>query len=274
MKWRCTWCGKPHESNDPPCDSCGHGQFEEAIVREREFETVDTGTQYLWVCANCGRQHVKNNPPCSRCGSYGLEKTEQTDDEFADELDVPSWLEVARPYAPLVLVGVAIVALFATGVLPLSLLLPEDGPPAPPDAPGDGSVAAGIDLEEVEREVHERLDAERRNRDAAERTYDDGVAGIAEYANRQNVVEYYEGTRPDDPDWNAFEPSCSGRSIVPGSLEPFGDVEEYDDEATLADDVANRLVSEHERLVVDDHESEGLDVHVVDGRIFVLYAAC
>ena len=73
MEWRCEWCGKPHEENDPPCDECGHGSFERAVVPtgpEGDGETL------LWICPECGREHVRNNPPCSRCGNMTLEAHE------------------------------------------------------------------------------------------------------------------------------------------------------------------------------------------------------
>ena len=73
MEWRCEWCGKPHEENDPPCEDCGHGSFERAVVPvgpEGDGETL------LWICPECGREHVRNNPPCSRCGNMTLEPHE------------------------------------------------------------------------------------------------------------------------------------------------------------------------------------------------------
>lgn len=74
MKWRCDWCGKPHERNDPPCDNCGHHSFEKAVV-----PTVSDGGSdgpIEWICAACGRSHPRNSPPCSRCGHTTLEKRE------------------------------------------------------------------------------------------------------------------------------------------------------------------------------------------------------
>ena len=65
MDWRCEWCEKPHEENDPPCDNCGHGSFEKA-VRQVNHEVVPGGT--VWVCQDCGRSHQRNSPPCKRCG--------------------------------------------------------------------------------------------------------------------------------------------------------------------------------------------------------------
>jgi len=79
MKWRCEWCGKPHERNDPPCEECGHHSFEKAVVPaapERE------GAPTVWACTACGREHPRNNPPCSRCGNMALEQREQSVDDL------------------------------------------------------------------------------------------------------------------------------------------------------------------------------------------------
>ena len=78
MEWRCEWCEKPHAENDPPCDSCGHGKFERAVV---PVGPEGDGNPLVWVCASCGRTHQRNTPPCSRCGHAKLAKQEQGFDE-------------------------------------------------------------------------------------------------------------------------------------------------------------------------------------------------
>ncbi|QFU83780.1 hypothetical protein [Natronorubrum aibiense] len=274
MKWRCTWCGKPHAENDPPCENCGHNTFEKAVVREGDeptvprTETVDTGTTYVWQCPNCGRQHVKNNPPCSRCGNPDLEKTEQAYDDVDRDLETPSWLEVARPYAPILLVFGVVVALFATGIIPLSII-PGLGAPSPPDAPGEGTQAAGIDLEATEREVHDRLEANRSG--DASRTYDDDLAAYAEYMNRAFVAIEYEESRPEPVEPSDFGVDCRGEPYA-GQL-PAGtlSIADYDDEAALADDVAAAL---RDSTDDGDYDREGLDLHVADGTVYVFYATC
>jgi ribosomal protein L44E len=80
MEWRCEWCGKPHAEDDPPCDNCGHGSFEQAVVPTAP-EGDDESGPLVWVCAECGREHPRNNPPCSRCGGMPLEKQRQSFDE-------------------------------------------------------------------------------------------------------------------------------------------------------------------------------------------------
>ncbi|GAB3026260.1 hypothetical protein [Natronobiforma cellulositropha] len=272
MKWRCTWCGKPHESNDPPCDSCGHGTFEEAVVREQEFETVDTGTQYMWVCSNCGRQHVKNNPPCSRCGEHDLEKVEQSYEDIESDLAAPSWLEVARPYAPIILVFALVVGLFVTGVVSPSVI-PGIGTPTVSDVPGDGDVSAGIDLVLVGEEVHERLETERGS--DAERSYGGGLGDLAAYANHQDVVEHYGDERPSDPSTREFDLSCSRSTIVGGQLGPLSEsITAFENEAALATEITESLAGSTPASVTDAR-TEALDVHVgPDGTVFVYYLVC
>ncbi|PSP40179.1 hypothetical protein BRC66_04265 [Halobacteriales archaeon QH_2_66_30] len=94
MQWRCEWCGKPHEENDPPCDNCGHGTFEKAVVRQTDLGDGENDPALMWVCTECGREHPKNAPPCSRCGSVSLEKRRQEIDE--SELTAPGYLELVN----------------------------------------------------------------------------------------------------------------------------------------------------------------------------------
>ncbi|SDR42025.1 zinc-ribbon domain-containing protein [Natronobacterium texcoconense] len=274
MKWRCTWCGKPHEENDPPCDNCGHNKFEEAIVRESDdtaaSRTVDTGTTYVWKCPNCGREHVKNNPPCSRCGNPDLEKTEQTYDDVDQELDTPGWLEVAKPYLPVFAVVGIVFLLFATGIIPASIL-PGIGTPTPPDAPGNGSAVAGIDLEDTEEVVHERLEAERDD----PRSLDAGLAAFAEYQNRALIAIEYDDADPDGVPLSEFDVDCTaepeaGQVAVPDAGE------QYTDEAALGDAVAERLLASDvgDEIIGGSATIEGVDLHQVDGTVYVVYATC
>lgn len=271
MKWRCTWCGKPHAENDPPCDTCGHGEFEEAVVRDREFETVDTGTQYEWICSNCGRQHVKNTPPCSRCGNYDLEKTEIGYADL-DDVDVPSWFEVAKPYAPFVVALVVVVGLFVTGVVPLSVL-----PGVGVDVPGEDAEAAGIDLETTAVVVHDRLEDERAAADQSTRTYDEGLAEYVTTENQRLVASNYgDGGSVGPTDPSDFDTGCDDRprGVL---LQPFDDpITTYEDETELADDISAALLdSEFGENVETGFDREGIDVHVgPDGQVFVGYAAC
>ncbi|WP_222919061.1 hypothetical protein [Natrinema sp. SYSU A 869] len=274
MKWRCTWCGKPHAENDPPCDECGHNAFEEAIVREGDGEStsspaggIDTGPSYVWACTSCGREHVKNNPPCSRCGNPTLEKAEQTYDDVDRELNTSGWLGVTKPYLPVVAVVVLIGALFATGVVTPSML-PGIGQPSPPDAPGNGAEAAGINLEETEKLVHDLLEDEREY----SRTYDDGIAAYAEYNNRAFVAHEYDGRTADSVDSSDFGVDCRGEPTA-GKVRVRFSVTDYDDAESLAADLA-AIMAPSDRVTGPGYDGEGLDIHVVDGSVYVFYATC
>ncbi|RKD97103.1 hypothetical protein [Halopiger aswanensis] len=295
MKWRCTWCGKPHAENDPPCDECGHNVFEKAVVRADEDSsnanggagtsgapdeldgatpgTVDTGTQYVWRCPNCGRDHVRNNPPCSRCGNPDLEQTEQTYDEIDRELETPSWLELAKPYAPILVVIGLVVALFATGIVPPSVL-PGIGPPSPPDAPGNGSQAGGIDLDRTAELVHEELETDRGAADS--RTYDADLAAFAEYWNRALIASDYGDANPEPADPDAFGVDCAAEDVVAVQLPQLEeDIDGYDDESDLAAEIADALRPTADSGSSGDLSAEGLDLHVTDdGEIHGFYATC
>lgn len=274
MKWRCAWCGKQHESNDPPCTTCGHGTFEEAAVPAEPHETVDTGTQYTWNCTNCGRQHVKNNPPCARCGGHDLERAEMTYEDVDADLAAPGWLEVARPYAPVIAVLVLAGILFGTGIVSPSIL-PGIGPPTPPDAPGASDEAAGFDLEELETDAHERLEAEREAAGTGTRPPDAGLAGIAEYRNRQDVVTVSGGQRPPDPDPAEFDLSCTAEVRVERVGPLPESIESYRSASALADAVSRAIVSESgERATAPSLSGEGIDVHVYESAVYVQYATC
>ncbi|APW99031.1 hypothetical protein CHINAEXTREME_15175 [Halobiforma lacisalsi AJ5] len=273
MKWRCTWCGKPHEENDPPCDNCGHNKFERAIVREgdpddrQSTETVDTGTTYVWECPNCGREHVRNNPPCSRCGNPELEKTEQTYDDVERELDTPGWFEVARPYLPVFAVVGVVVLLFVTGIVPPEIL-PGIGAPEPPEASGNGSVAGGLDLEATEGEIHERLEADRQG----SRSYDESLAAFAEYQNRGFVAMEYDDAQPEPVSPDEFGVECA--VDLSGDRIALSGPDEYENEGELADTVAEQLLAASDVSTADGPAAEGVDVHAVEGTIYVTYVAC
>lgn len=295
MKWRCTWCGKPHAENDPPCDNCGHNTFEKAIVREgeaetersespraassdpavdtgvTETETVDTGTTYVWRCRDCGRDHVKYNPPCSRCGNHALEKTEQSYDDVERDLEPTSWLEVAKPYSPILLVFGLIVALFATGIVSPSII-PGVGQPSPPDAPGEGAQVAGIDLEETEPEIHDRLEDVR----DGDRSYDEnGLAAYAEYRNRAYLAADDDGESPEAVKPSDFGADCRNDGDVNAVIVSYTvAVETFDDESELADALTERLVDDVPQMTATGFASEGLDLRFVDGQLYVFYATC
>ncbi|WP_226041512.1 hypothetical protein [Natrinema sp. DC36] len=295
MKWRCTWCGKPHAENDPPCDACGHNTFEKAVVRAddggqsgtesgvdtdadfgselTESGTVDTGPDYVWACTNCGREHVRNTPPCSRCGNPDLERVEQIYEGLERDLETPSWFAVAKPYLPILVVMGVILVLFATGVISPSIL-PGIGPPSPPEAPGEGTEAAGIDLEATEGEIHDRLEDEREP--AESRTHDDGLAAYAEYQNRGLVAMEFDGREPEDVDADEFDHACGDSRVASGRLTLTEvSAQNYSDESAFGDAIAGELLAEYGDGMLTGFDAEGFDVHSApNGDVFVFYTAC
>lgn len=273
MEWRCAWCGKPHEEDDPPCDSCGHGSFERAVVREPE--TIDAGPDFVWACQSCGREHVKYSPPCSRCGDPSLEKREATYENVSADLSVSSYAELSKPYLPIVAVFVVLAALVGTGVISIPTLAFG---PSIPDAPGEGERAAGLDLADVEERVHERLEATRRDRGAASRTHDSGLDSLATYFNRDRVRTAHGEESVGDPDVGDFDLSCSRTiTVYPATFRDAAALDAYEDESQLAEAIARHLRSQPrtERILFSSHSSEGVDVHVgPDGTVYVYYAVC
>ncbi|GAB7017549.1 hypothetical protein [Halostagnicola bangensis] len=282
MTWRCAWCDEPHESNDPPCDSCGYNSFNRGEDAEADDGTVDTAPTYVWTCTNCGREHMRNSPPCARCGNHTLEKTRQTFEDVDNDLEVPGWLEVAKPYSPVIVVIALVVALFATGIVPLSVL-----PGVGTDLPGEDTEAEGIDLEETALLVHERLTAEQEATGEAETdgggeldeplAYDDGLEEFATAENQRLVVDAYTdddgGERANPAEFDlTCEQEPRGYQLLADSS-----IEEYETESELADDVADELLERMETQDIErpEFDAEGIDIHVgPDGSILVLYTAC
>jgi hypothetical protein len=271
VKWQCAWCGREHDAEDPPCETCGHEEFE----RIEEDSTSPFGSGSLvWVCPNCGREHVKHSPPCSRCGNHSLEKREADDVDLSGEVTSPGYLSVGKPYLVGVLAVVAVVGLVLAGVIPLPGVA---GPPAPPEAPGDADRSGGLDLAAVETELHARFDDERTAAGIAERARGEGLDAYAEYATRHRVAERYDPDYDGSvPDFGAFEPRCSASPAF-GIAEPDVDVSAYDGEAALAGALADGLLSNDgvREAVLADRGAEGIDVHVApDGAVFVGYISC
>lgn len=276
MTWRCEHCEAVYETNDPPCDSCGN----ESLEPTANASTVDSVSTFVWACEKCGREHVKNSPPCSRCGHPMLERREPTYDD--PEPEPAGYLEVARPYLPAVALFAVVIGLTATGVVTVDML-PGHGPPSPPDAPGNGSREAGIDLEAVADDVFERLEAERVDRNAESRTHDDGLRALATFRNRERVIDRYGGDDPGAVEPTDFDPTCSGTTIVsyPVTFVDEVSIDAHRNESDLSATIVQRLLSEAEvqpsleRALFSSYASDGIDVHVgPDGAVYVYYAAC
>ena len=108
MTWRCTWCGREYESDDPPCDTCGRERFERV---DDESGSAFEAESFVWVCENCGREHVKNPKICSGCSHPTLEKRAVGDGNLSSELSTPGYLDAGWPYLLGIVAVVAVVAL-------------------------------------------------------------------------------------------------------------------------------------------------------------------
>ncbi|NHN49683.1 hypothetical protein G9464_19115 [Halostella sp. JP-L12] len=277
MEWRCEWCGKPHEENDPPCDNCGHGKFEEAVVRQ-STGTVDTGTTYVWDCEECGRSHPKNSPPCSRCGHMHLEKREQRFDET--ELETGSYFDLGKEYIAASVALVTVVALVAAGVIPVPGLGGDDLG----DVPGEAESADGRNLSAVERGIVEGVNERRADAGVADLRTDEELDAVAERYNQIRVKRQYGEDAPDEDLRDSFESvgySCSRTPAgAPYVVQTDGDeraIRTYD-ENELSAAVVRAYVGDPSfgsRLLSDGHREIGTDVHVApDGDVFVMVTVC
>lgn len=293
MKYRCSYCGKPHEKNNPPCDNCGNNEFEKAVVPlAPEAEDEEQTTTYVWVCTDCGNDHPKNTPPCDRCGSGPLERREQTfdEDEVVAEMlgedddrdfsaDV-SYLDVLDAKLVLGFVGVAallvVVGLGLLGVVDVPGI--SEGPP-----PGDATTAGDISLSEVETAFLVDLNRSLEAADEAPVTADDRLTATATYLNQERVRAVYADG--DGPDRRAVADrlgdACSGASLRTAR---------YSLRTNLGtDDPADYVTSSELVTALREHpdalgpgisgETEagvvGVDVHLApDGRVFVYQVYC
>lgn len=279
MEWRCAWCGKPHESDDPPCDNCGHNKFEKAV---EQVAANGQAQGSVWVCPDCGRQHQKHSPPCSRCGTLTLEQRDVSElDDPLDDIGT-RWRDVVEPkyVAGYVAVGalLLVLALGFLGVIPL----PGFGEPAIPDAPGQADTAGNRSLDAVERETVVALNERRQNASVVVLGTDDTLGGMAAYYNKAVVdARYGDGEGPDSDALNRFDPDCATRPVLvhDGSVTENGDA--LFAEASGPDAVAVDLVSvlegnpRFDDLLDADQDAVGVDVHVgPDGSVFVTVVAC
>lgn len=279
MEWRCAWCGKPHDSDDPPCDNCGHNTFEKAVERVAANSQAQGA---VWVCPDCGRQHQKHSPPCSRCGNLELEQRDVSElDDPLDDIGT-RWRDVVEPkyVVGYVAVGALLIVLVLgfLGIIPL----PGFGEPAIPDAPGQADTARTISLDAVERETVIALNERRQGASVVALGTGDTLGAMAAYYNKAVVAARYgDGDGPDSDALNRFEPDCETRPVLlqDASVAENGDA--LFAQASGPDAVAAALVSTLEGnprfddLLDADQDAVGVDVHIApDGRVFVTVVAC
>jgi len=284
MEWRCEWCGKPHEENDPPCDNCGHGTYEKAVQPVGPDRTDDDAEPggFVWVCQDCGRQHQRNSPPCRRCGGADFEREAVADTDPLDGIGT-SWSDVIEPKY---VAGYAVVAVLL-GVLVLSALgivtLPGAGgessaaPPPIPTAPGSAETVGDLSIAEVEDAYVEALNDRRRAEGVGALERDATVDDAAAYYNKAVVNARVDGgPGPDQDAFERFALDCERPSIISyqvayertgQSVTEFGSEEEL--AVSLVDNYIERGVS------FRSGETVGVDIHVTpDGTAFVTYVVC
>ena len=288
MEWRCKWCEKPHEENDPPCDNCGHGEFEKAVV-PMSPESTDDSTPQIWACTECGREHQKNSPPCSRCGNAMLE---QRDVDYSDveEMESTGWSDILdRKYAA----GFAIVGVLAL-VLGLGLAgvvdIPGIGPPQPPEVPGENESINGVSLFAAEDAFVETVNEDREESDVSTLDRRDTLDQMATYFNKRQVeAAYADADEPTADELDPFNPGCGGSRVTILT-------ETVDDGVQLVEDPDNEYQWEAQSMgeLVDDYttmttlqsvadqlrdretrEAIGADIHVApDDDIYVTTVSC
>jgi DNA-directed RNA polymerase subunit RPC12/RpoP len=279
MEWRCEWCGKPHEENDPPCDNCGHGSFEKAVVQRTDLsEGSGPESTTVWVCTECGRTHTKHSPPCSRCGNHKLVREQQYVDDA--ELSAPGYLDLVTPrylagvVAVLVLAGVFVLGV--TGVVHVPGLSP--GLPPVSDVPGDAETAGDRSLSAVEAAYLEELNDRRREAGLSTLDRNEEVDEVAEFANQRVVkARYGDGDLPDRGQINdALSDTCTSGRVTPVfvTLDRGEGFDAAGSDAALGEALVDRRVAEG-NLAEAERSLTGLDVHVApDGTTHLAQFTC
>lgn len=279
MEWRCEWCGKPHEENDPPCDNCGHGQFEQAVVQRTDLAGEEGPEAALvWVCTDCGREHPKHAPPCSRCGNATLEKRKQRVEE--SDLTAPGYLDLLTPrYLAVLGVTLLVAAVFVLGFVGV-LDLPGFGSGGVPDVdgvPGNETTAGSVSLADVEVAYVTMLNQRRETAGEGQLARDDSLDEVATFYNQQ-VVRWRlaGGEQPDgETATDLLLEEC--RTDTETSIE-FHDVTVPVDSDDSAEDLGAKLATElrddSRTAIADTATAFGVDVHHVDGQLYLGQFVC
>ncbi|WP_276272140.1 hypothetical protein [Haloarcula litorea] len=286
MKWRCEWCGKPHEEDDPPCDNCGHGTFEKAVQPvgpESTDDDVQPGGS-VWVCQDCGRQHQRNSPPCNRCGSADLVREPVADSDPLADIET-SWRDVIEPkyvagYA-VVAVLLGVIALGGLGIVPLPGFDTgaSGSPPAVPAAPGEADTAAGLSLSAVEDAYVDALNEQRARAGAGELTRDAATDEAAAYYNKA-VVEARagDGPGPEREAFSRFDLACERPAVMAYRVDydrVGQSLDGFDSEPALAQSLVDSYAIRGIPYRSSEAGTVGVDVHVApDGTVFVTHVVC
>jgi RNA polymerase subunit RPABC4/transcription elongation factor Spt4 len=288
MQWRCTECGRPHESRPDVCE-CGASTFERGVVKLTEecttcgeavpeeantcpecgftsFEPLgdpdvpdEADKGYVeWQCTDCGKSHPKHTPPCDRCGNLDLEQT-YVDNESVDPNDFlreePWWkLEVDR----VTLMGVSLVlgvfVLFGTGVAGVG--------------PAAGLVAPDVNESVVESNLVAELD-DATATGGLER--DGSLDEVAAEATRRSVAGEERGSADERFDGAGYD--CADAFAVVYSYE--ADPLASPNEGRLARAFAERILSvPDDQQALSDADVLGVDARQNHREIVVGVAAC
>lgn len=293
MEWRCAWCGKPHEANDPPCDNCGHGEFEKAVVPIASDSADDGESQTVWVCTECEKEHPKHTPPCDRCGGGPLERREVTYDQEAVLAEMRGEDDTTRSSAAeigyfdvldtqLVLgflaVGtlVAIIALGLLGVINVPFLPSSGGP-----VPGNATTVDGLSLTAVEAAYVTELNVRRSTAGYGNLSRDSDLASVATWFNQNRVRQDY--TDSEGIDRQEFRrrigDACGDADLVPVAFEAGISIGgNTTSSVSSPGELAGVLVTTIPEASTPTNVSKGIvgvDIHAApDGRLYVTQFAC
>jgi hypothetical protein len=274
MEWRCEWCGKPHAEDDPPCDNCGHGTFEKAVVQAPAEGQVGDSTT-VWVCTECGREHPKHTPPCSRCGNPDLERREITVDE--DELMVPGYRDLLTPqYVAGIVLALALAVVLVLGLAGV-INLPGLGTAVPDVAgvPGNATHLDDISLTDVEAAYLARMNELRSSSGLSQLDRTDRLQDVATHYNQRRVkAELASGQLPTDEQLFEWIGDRCGDGAV---LVPY-DVE-VPPSVTSAGAIGERLAArafENQQANFQARQGiTGLDMHTYpNGTLSITQFAC
>ena len=267
MEWRCEWCGKPHEEDDPPCDNCGHGTFEKAVVQQTDLSVDGPETTLVWVCTDCGREHTKHSPPCSRCGSPSLEKREQGVAD--DELTAPGYLDLLTPrylaVLGLVVVLAAVLALGFAGIVDLPGMGHSDVPEVK-NVPGNETTASnGVSLAAVGDSFVDGLNDQRSEAGVGTLERDSRLDEIARFQNQQRVRADVEGASVDEETAEELILEQCDVAVAHGMTTA---VDEETDVAAITEQFFDP------QGALEQWETVGVHVHAVDDEVYLYRILC
>jgi hypothetical protein len=278
MEWRCEWCGKPHEEDDPPCDNCGHGKFEKAVVRQTDLaEGNERETTLVWVCTDCGREHPKHSPPCSRCGNVELEKQRQHVDEA--ELTAPGYLDLLTPqYLAAFLFTLLVAAVFVSGVLGIVDVPGFDQGGEVENVPGNKTTAGETDIADIEEAYVSALNGRFQEQNDGTLERNEELDELATRYNQRSIkAAVADGQQVDEQEFsNRLSDVCQvGQGAPEISLQTVS-IEFTGNETAkeLGERITWKMLEEHVFGPAFGANAIGVDIHYLDGQLYVAQFLC